>query len=154
MERKILQVLDFDFGESEIHEIGSEISDLEFQEEMRKKKEAPLSFKIETGGVKIKFQLYDDIGEKQINALISGVSKLTNNVLEDAEKDTEFIEQKKNRIVNKGNFHVPGTRSDLSEEVINANNDRLNVLKRLENESKSINFGFIPSESCAYLEYN
>ena len=57
MERKILQVLDFDFGESEIHEIGSEISDLEFQEEMRKKKEAPLSFKIETGGVKIKFQL-------------------------------------------------------------------------------------------------
>ncbi len=99
--RMSLRASDFKFGESDIEK--GEISEMELKTELTSKAtDAPLSFIISTDAAKIKIQLYDDIGEKKINALMQGINAVTNSVLGiDAAQDASFSQK------NNGSFKAP-----------------------------------------------
>lgn len=80
MQNTKLKASDFSFGESEIER--EEISEIDLKNGLDEKTSAPLSFTISTSAAKIKIQLFDDIGENKINALMQGINNVANNCLE------------------------------------------------------------------------
>lgn len=75
-----MEAHNFNFGESEIER--EDLSEIELRKELDSKSEAPLSFTIATDAAKIKIQLFEDIGENKINALMQGINNVANKILQ------------------------------------------------------------------------